>query len=686
MSRFRAMIGWGAGFALLAGCASTRSECKLNTAAHSAPASKVVVMVWDGLRPDSVNATDTPNLAALKAAGVDFADHHSTYPTFTMMNASALATGSFSGTSGFYGNTYWQYGPTGNAANGKPADFRAPVFTEDWAILTDLDTYYKSQGDPGLLRVTTLFQQAQAKRLVTATVGKRGPAFLQDYRRQGYIIDEDFVAPLSLAQAMQAGGDPLPANTVNAYPKGNVTLASTNGSPTSPGPQQRLADGMTFDASATIGSPWSNSNSYLMNMYVKYVLPKRPDVSVIWFRIPDSAEHNYGPGSSVYRDGLRNQDQLLGVLQKALKAQGLDTQTNVIVLSDHGHSSVSGPVSLFPLRAIAPGTGGAAATVGGIDNANGYSVSGDVHLAELLNNANLGVTAYDGLGCSYDPVLSGLLADGSQIAPDKIDASGTVCNKGANFKYTFAAHAVPNPLPETGIIVAANGGSAYLTALPAGNADPALIKKIVAFLQSREEIGAIFVAGKYGAIDGTLSLDKVKLEGAGTGKRQPDIAFSYTWDDQQVLQGLPGIEFEDASNDRGMHGSFGPTDVHNTLIARGPDFKSGYQDPLPSGNVDVAPTIAAILNLTLDAKAEGRPLYESLSASGVGDACYAKTTGTIASPTAASPVAMYKPTASTNGPSNADGTRSYSVSVSTKMVSGLGAQSTYFDKAKAVRK
>lgn len=684
MSRCNAIAGWGAAFALLASCASNKTECKLNTAPRAAP-SKVVVMVWDGLRPDSVNASDTPNLAALKAGGVDFADNHSTYPTFTMMNASAFATGSLPATSGFYGNTYWQPGPTGNAANGKPADFIDPVFTEDWSILTDLDAYYKSQGDPGLLLVTTLYQQAQAKGLVTATVGKRGPAFLQDYRRQSIIIDEDFVAPLSLAQAMQAGGDPLPVNTVNAYPSGAVTLATSNGSPTSSGAQQRLADGATYDASATIGSPWTAPNTYMMNLYVKYVLPKKPDVSVIWFRIPDSAEHNYGPGSSVYRDGLRSQDQLLGVLQQGLKAQGMDAQTNIIVVSDHGHSSVSGPVSLFPLRAITPGAGGAPGTIGAVDNANGYSVSGDVRLAELLNNANLGATAYDGAGCSYQPVLSGLLADGSQIAPDKIDASGTVCNRGTNFKYTFAGHGVPNPVPATGIIVAANGGSAYLTVLPAGNADPALVKKIVGFLQSREEIGAIFVAGKYGSIDGTVSLDKVKLEGVATGKRQPDIVLSYTWDDQQVVQGLAGIEFEDAFNNRGMHGSFGPTDVHNTLIARGPDFKSGYQDPLPSGNVDVAPTVAAILNLSLDAKAEGRALYESLASSGVADTCYAKTTGTIASATPASSIAMYKPTAITNGAANADGTKSYSVSVSTKMVSGMGASSTYFDKAKAVR-
>jgi len=36
------------------------------------PTKKVIVFVWDGLRPDSVTMTDTPNLFALKQAGVEF--------------------------------------------------------------------------------------------------------------------------------------------------------------------------------------------------------------------------------------------------------------------------------------------------------------------------------------------------------------------------------------------------------------------------------------------------------------------------------------------------------------------------------------------------------------------------------------------------------------------------------------
>ena len=54
---------------------------------------KIIIFVWDGLRPDSVNPADTPNLHALREAGVEFTDNHSTYPTFTMMNAASFATG-----------------------------------------------------------------------------------------------------------------------------------------------------------------------------------------------------------------------------------------------------------------------------------------------------------------------------------------------------------------------------------------------------------------------------------------------------------------------------------------------------------------------------------------------------------------------------------------------------------------
>ncbi len=172
-----------------------------------------IIFVWDGLRPDIITQADTPNLHALREAGVEFTDNHSTYPTFTMMNAASFATGSFGGTTGYYGNTLWQPGTEGRDSSGAVVDFQQPVFTEDYTILSDLTKFLKND----LFLVETLFAEAQKRGLTTVTVGKSGAAFIQDYRRGGMVLDEKTVLPLSLAQELQAAGIPLPATTPNAY-------------------------------------------------------------------------------------------------------------------------------------------------------------------------------------------------------------------------------------------------------------------------------------------------------------------------------------------------------------------------------------------------------------------------------------------------------------------------------------
>ena len=47
-------------------------------------------------------------------------------------------------------------------------------------------------------------------------------------------------------------------------------------------------------------------------------------------------------------------------------------------------------------------------------------------------------------------------------------------------------------------------------------------------------------------------------------------------------------------------------------MAAGPDFRQGWRDELPSGNVDVAPTIAHLLGMQDLPKMDGRVLEESL--------------------------------------------------------------------------
>jgi arylsulfatase A-like enzyme len=66
---------------------------------------------------------------------------------------------------------------------------------------------------------------------------------------------------------------------------------------------------------------------------------------------------------------------------------------------------------------------------------------------------------------------------------------------------------------------------------------------------------------------------------------------------------------------QGMHGSFGRGDTRNFMAAIGPDFKKGYANKLPVGNVDVAPTLAHILGITLTGPGtlKGRVIEEALT-------------------------------------------------------------------------
>ncbi len=605
----------------VAASASTSSP----SAAAPAHEPKVIVFVWDGLRPDSVSVEVTPNLARLRdREGVNFNDHHSVYPTFTMMNAAALATGTYPGHHGFYGNTEYLPGAAGTNAEGKPLDFSQPVFTEDHGALLAIDAFNRAQGRAGLFATSTLFETAHAAGLRTAAIGKIGPAFMQDFRPSetlSVILDENIAAPWSFAKGLQAAGFALPANTVRyAYPNAQtLTLAANNGKPTAAASEKivRMKDGATPDPRSSLGSAHNAANDYLMQVYLDYVLPKQdPDLSFVWLRNPDSTEHQFGPGSANYADALRDQDALLGKLQAKLAQLGLAQSTDIIVVSDHGHSSVAGDAAIFPLRTLTSEPDGHG-EVGGID-AHGYAVSGELRTAELLARAGF-KHVYDGSNCTLDPVLSGIRKDGSLVYPTKTDDRGHCVatpatprapkTKAAPAPYTFPGFHVPEGLPADAIVIAANGGSEYFY-VPTHDAK--VVQSLVTALQERVVYGAIFARSEY-TLRGTLPLGEIRAENAAS-PALPDLVVSFAWNEDAAAggsAGLPGTEYASAQRYRGMHGSFSPRDVHNTLIAAGPHFKVGFSDALPSGNVDVAPTVAALLGLNF-AAADGRVLHESL--------------------------------------------------------------------------
>ena len=619
--------------------------------------------VWDGLRADDLTPEIAPNYFALAGSGVVFADHHAIYPTFTMMNSASIATGTYPGVHGFYGNVVYAPSAKGRNAKGADIDFSAPAFIEDFGVVEAVRDSYQGR----LTLVSTMLQAAQAKGLTTVAIGKFGAAFIQDYKRGGIILDEDAAMPLGFAKELQQTGYPLPRNSGNAYEAGALTLANDNGDPTAPIPIQRLKDGQTGNPLDCSGALSRRDFAYLTGVFVNYILPnKKPDLTIFWSKEPDATNHAYGPGTCNSIDATRMNDEILGRVVEELRQLGWEKSTDIIITQDHNHSTVSGDVAYYPLREIVD------RGIGSHDP-HGYSVSGFVRTAELLTRD--GLKAYDGAGCRDIPILSGIMADGTHLYPGKDDQHGDVCGRAQ--KYTSPSYVVPKPIPAGAVVVAANAGSDYLF-VPDRNIET--VKAAVVSLQSRLQFGAIFVSDKYGEIAGTLPMSLIKTENSGSG-RAPDIIVSFSYDENVAVAGRSGVSYASSINRRGDHGSFSPTDTHISLIASGPDFQSGLYDTLPTSNVDIVPTVARILQLSMPA-VQGRVLEEALQGGPpVGE--YAVLNKTHRSSTRTG-LTVKLPT-DLDGRSVDPKLSSCSVELKTKILTRGTASYTYFDQAKAVR-
>src|SRR5207248_2819524 len=65
-----------------------------------------------------------------------------------------------------------------------------------------------------------------------------------------------------------------------------------------------------------------------------------PDFSFVWMNEPDLSQHQTGPGSQRSLAAMRNADENLAKILRALDLKGIRDSTDVIVVSDHGASTV----------------------------------------------------------------------------------------------------------------------------------------------------------------------------------------------------------------------------------------------------------------------------------------------------------------------------------------------------------
>lgn len=526
----------------------------------------LILFVPDGLRGRIVTPDTAPAMAAVRDKGVNFRNSHSLFPTFTMANGSAMATGHYFGDTGTFSNTIYTAYPVAHA-NGT-----VTPFIEVNPVLLDLDEHFG--GD--YVNEETLLKMARARGFSTAAIGKHGPTFLFDHTdktgadgQHSIVIDDATGSkngvPLSeeMKAALSKAG--LPLETPSRGDNGKAGDAKTPGTTAANVPQQ----------------------AYMADVATKIVLPmfkarNKPFVLVFWSRDPDGSQHNTGdslntltPGINgpTSMAGIRNADNNLAQLRQALDDLGLGASTNIMISSDHGFSTISKESKTSP-----------SAKLSYEDTPKDFLPMGflAIDLAKALdlplfdpNDKNAAIT-----GNAHPKAGNGLLGKD----PAK---------------------------PE--LVVATNGGS-DLIYLP--NNDRKLAARTVRALLEQDYVSGLFVHDDLGRFPGTLPLSQLGLKGKAVTPHPSIVVNFRSWSTGCDEPTNCSVQVADTvlRQGQGMHGSFSRGDTLNFTAAIGPDFKAGYVDALPVSNADVGATAARLLGLTPKAKGNlvGRVMTEAM--------------------------------------------------------------------------
>jgi arylsulfatase A-like enzyme len=252
----------------------------------------IAIFVVDGLRPDSINVTDTPTIDRLRREGVDYVNSHSIFPTSTRINAASLITGSYPSRHGIVGNSMFVPGVNPDA----------PFDTGDYRQLIRLE-----ETEGRVVTTSTLGEvlQRNGHRLVTLSSGTTGNGFLlnpQARHGSGVAIHglfdpgrtAAFPAAISDAVVRRFGAPPADPDDIG---------------------QMEWTDTVLRD----------------------YVLPElRPDVVIDWMGPLDAAQHEHGVSSPEAKRALAAIDRSLARTIAAMEALAPARRIDVVITSDHG--------------------------------------------------------------------------------------------------------------------------------------------------------------------------------------------------------------------------------------------------------------------------------------------------------------------------------------------------------------
>src|SRR5262245_4608522 len=319
------------------------------------PEHHVVLVVWDGMRPDFVTEQNTPTLWKLAREGTTFRNHHPVYPSATTVNGTAMVTGVYPGRSGIIANHAYR-----------------PDIDPHLVIDVELSPAVK-KGDElsggkyiAVPTIAELVERAGARSIVATA------------KTVGLLLDRQSSAsalpPLDGRQSdsKQKTGDSL-NNRVTLF-KGQSLPSAAIGVITKkvgPFPAAHLQED-SWTTRALIDVLWKDG---------------MPAFSILWLGEPDLTQHETAPGSPAAIAAIKSADENLAAVLSTLDERKVLGTTDVFVVSDHGFSTIRRSVDL---RKILNEAGFAAKT-----EFTGDPKPGDIMLAGNGGSVLFYVTGHD---------------------------------------------------------------------------------------------------------------------------------------------------------------------------------------------------------------------------------------------------------------------------------------------------
>src|SRR5215469_9078778 len=243
----------------------------------------LIVLVIDGLRPDSITPAVMPNLDRLKGAGVWYTHSHSVFPTVTRVNTATISTGTLPSRHGIASNSVYL-----------PAISKSVLSNGDYRNLLSLG-------------------QANGGRVV-------GPKSLHEYLQAASI---NYVAVSS-----GSTGNALLLNPTAPYGKGRlINVGFENGARVAFPDSLNTALLEKFGA-VKGGEEGDQAMLWTERVLREYVLETlHPQVIVDWMGRSDSAQHGFGVGSPEALAALRLIDAQIGLLLQRVRQMNLEDRT-----------------------------------------------------------------------------------------------------------------------------------------------------------------------------------------------------------------------------------------------------------------------------------------------------------------------------------------------------------------------